>query len=354
MVTELHPLGHLNAVIGGSAMDKSTHVLSQNQVMTDEQMETLRRQICVYSTICRQLVEMHKAMSQQQQSCVPSFLTGQYVLYDLAAVTPGFRTPGRQRWTPSQTQLQILESLFERGNSTPNKQKIKEITIELSQHGQISETNVYNWFQNRKARAKRKQLLPQKEAESEIETDDDSPKEKKWKAQSDSNPENLESGQLKANVQGTEKKLGMVQQRPQTADEQKFEIQDNSSSSFLPPEAETKANASLDRTRHAVGPNTGPDFIQSLSANKPLYSTNTVSSPDHCITQATVHPSGTITVLLDGKLWEVSCGVVDVRRMLGDDAVLMDSQGHMVPTNDTGVTFHPLHASERYSVLRFS
>jgi hypothetical protein len=36
------------------------------QVMTDEQMETLRRQISVYSTICQQLVEMHKACLAQQ------------------------------------------------------------------------------------------------------------------------------------------------------------------------------------------------------------------------------------------------------------------------------------------------
>lgn len=35
------------------------------KVMTDEQMELLRRQISVYSTICEQLVEMHKAITTQ-------------------------------------------------------------------------------------------------------------------------------------------------------------------------------------------------------------------------------------------------------------------------------------------------
>lgn len=73
--------------------------------------------------------------------------------------TPNHKSTARQRWTPSQHQLQILERLFEQGSGTPNKQRIKEITAELSQHGAISETNVYNWFQNRKARAKRKQQL---------------------------------------------------------------------------------------------------------------------------------------------------------------------------------------------------
>lgn len=89
---------------------------------------------------------------------------------------------GRQRWTPTPNQLQILERIFDQGIGTPSKQKIKEITSELSQHGQISETNVYNWFQNRRARSKRKQqATPANNAESEVETEVESPNDKKTK-----------------------------------------------------------------------------------------------------------------------------------------------------------------------------
>lgn len=86
----------------------------------------------------------------------------------------GSKITTRHRWTPTPVQLQKLERVFEEGIGTPSKQKIKDLTAELLQHGPISETNVYNWFQNRRARSKRKQFSevpnnsePDVEAESE-------------------------------------------------------------------------------------------------------------------------------------------------------------------------------------------
>lgn len=96
----------------------------------------------------------------------------------------GHKITGRQRWTPTPVQLQILERIFEQGNGTPTKQKIKEITSELSQHGQISETNVYNWFQNRRARSKRKQhVSAPNNGESEVETEVESSNDNKTRSE---------------------------------------------------------------------------------------------------------------------------------------------------------------------------
>lgn len=151
------------------------------KVMTDEQLEVLRTQIAVYASICEQLVEMHKAITTQQD------LAGVRLgnLYcDPLVTSIGHKITARQRWTPTPVQLQILERIFDQGTGTPSKQKIKDITADLSQHGQISETNVYNWFQNRRARSKRKQLNGPNNAESEVETDVESPKEKKTKPES--------------------------------------------------------------------------------------------------------------------------------------------------------------------------
>ncbi|XVF74102.1 hypothetical protein PTKIN_Ptkin13bG0033200 [Pterospermum kingtungense] len=121
------------------------------KVMTDEQVEELRKQIVAYKVISEQLAEKHRAM------CAHQDFTGKGNPYcDPIMASIGHKMSARQRWSPTTAQLQILESIYHRGNGTPSKQKIKEITAQLAQHGQISETNVYNWFQNRRARSKRK------------------------------------------------------------------------------------------------------------------------------------------------------------------------------------------------------
>ncbi|XP_047162941.1 WUSCHEL-related homeobox 8-like [Vigna umbellata] len=204
------------------------------KVMTDEQLETLRKQIAVYATICDQLIEMHRTLSAQQD------LAGARLgnLYcDPLLTSGGHKITSRQRWTPTPVQLQILERIFDQGNGTPSKEKIKEITAELGQHGQISETNVYNWFQNRRARSKRKlQNVAPSNTESEVDTEVDS-KDKKTK------PEEFLSQHNITTSGGSEK---LCFQNPQVySDLQYLNTDSNKPYSMFPSDGSLKSTRNL-------------------------------------------------------------------------------------------------------------
>ncbi|KAF8113688.1 hypothetical protein N665_0046s0038 [Sinapis alba] len=128
-----------------------------DRVMTEEQMEILRKQIAIYAVICGQLVSLHEYLSSKLPLSAGVYPTGGRYFDSMVASPSIYKISHRHRWTPTTMQLQILERIYEEGSGTPKPQRIKEITLELSQHGQVMEKNVYNWFQNRRARSKRKQ-----------------------------------------------------------------------------------------------------------------------------------------------------------------------------------------------------
>ncbi|XVF35818.1 hypothetical protein REPUB_Repub19eG0003500 [Reevesia pubescens] len=185
------------------------------KVMSDEQMEELRKQIVAYAVISEQLAEMHKAMSAHHD------FTGIRLgnLYcDPIAASIGHKITGRQRWTPTALQLQILESIYDQGHGTPSKRKIKDLTAELAQHGQISETNVYNWFQNRRARSKRKiQASGSINAEPEADADAEglATKERRTKPESlefiDNSTQGVETFYFQNSDTGIDQLMGKVE-----------------------------------------------------------------------------------------------------------------------------------------------
>ena len=68
-----------------------------------------------------------------------------------------YSDPGKVRWQPTTAQLERLEQLFAIDTTTPQRENLKQVTEELSALGPIQECNVYNWFQNKKARLKKRE-----------------------------------------------------------------------------------------------------------------------------------------------------------------------------------------------------
>ena len=146
--------------------------------LTRVQMDTLRHQIAAFSHICRQNILLTQQQAEErrpggggaQYRALPGNPTLAAIASSIGAGSAGGSqpaypgpiyskdksVPGQPRWSPTPAQLTRLEELFATGMGTPNGAIRTRITEELAKLGPINEANVYNWFQNKKARMKKK------------------------------------------------------------------------------------------------------------------------------------------------------------------------------------------------------
>ena len=142
--------------------------------MTERQLYAFRQQIAAYAHICQQLlqvtsVQAHQQTAYQKRQVDTSIAQRPQVLSSVAHKTPS--APGEYgsggggrgadksargaRWTGTPKHYEILEQMFQNGQAPPVREELTRITAELAKHGTIGESNVYNWFQNRRSREKK-------------------------------------------------------------------------------------------------------------------------------------------------------------------------------------------------------
>ncbi|AED95323.1 WUSCHEL-related homeobox 8 [Arabidopsis thaliana] len=91
----------------------------------------------------------------QHEIDTPSYM--HYSNCNLSSSFSSDRIPDpKPRWNPKPEQIRILESIFNSGTINPPREEIQRIRIRLQEYGQIGDANVFYWFQNRKSRAKHK------------------------------------------------------------------------------------------------------------------------------------------------------------------------------------------------------
>jgi|AntAceMinimDraft_1070359.scaffolds.fasta_scaffold17671_3 hypothetical protein len=164
-----------------------SHLCQMNVLITQQQAEERGEKLtgaypvvrAVYlpkpEPIRAAVVSQPQPQPQQQQQQQGGQLTLAAIAASIAAGTPGMaqsansqpcypapiyskdnKTPSAPRWNPTPTQLVVLEKLFSTGMGTPNGELRTSITQDLKGMGHVNEANVYNWFQNKKARMKKK------------------------------------------------------------------------------------------------------------------------------------------------------------------------------------------------------
>ena len=149
--------------------------------MTEQQKYALRQQIASYAHICQQLLQLtHEAALRDLQMSA----RGEYDRHathvssayprekqpkkekphkerkapaSIFSNTGVYSVPGKVRWQPTTAQFERLEQLFAIDTTTPQRENSKQVTEELSALGPIQECNVFNWFQNKKTRLKKRE-----------------------------------------------------------------------------------------------------------------------------------------------------------------------------------------------------
>ncbi|GMI93462.1 hypothetical protein HRI_003015500 [Hibiscus trionum] len=213
----------------------------------------------------------------------------------------------KPRWNPKPEQIRILEAIFNSGMVNPPRDEIRKIRAQLQEYGQVGDANVFYWFQNRKSRTKPKLRNPQQQSNK-------------------TSPENADKTTI---IDVSDSPSGSVNQtyfhhQPQTEFLNEPFFFPGFTQGFAFPE-------------QPVGP-----CVDNLGA----------VDPGSAAAAAAARSS--LTVFVNDVAFEVAVGPFNVREAFGDDAILINSAGQPVLTNEWGTTLQSLQHGGFYYLLRSS
>ncbi|CAH2046248.1 unnamed protein product [Thlaspi arvense] len=295
----------------------------------------------------------------------PSYM--QYSNCNISSPFSSDRVPDpKPRWNPKPEQIRILESIFNSGIVNPPRDEIQKIRIRLQEYGQIGDANVFYWFQNRKSRAKHKLRVLQKNPKMS--------KKEKIITLNDADP-----------------CFGLVNQKNDLFPGQNSEFVLTEPASFLFPvhNDPSTAQSGFGFTDFVVPVVTEEGFsavnngvnleIDGYLDNIPVNNfyggdgngggncSSPISAPATIPltinqSQGNVVLSGggdggdcispvRLTVFINDMPFEMVAGLFNVREAFGNDAVLINSFGQPILTDEFGVTFQPLQNGAVYYLI---
>ncbi|XP_023640913.1 WUSCHEL-related homeobox 8 [Capsella rubella] len=271
----------------------------------------------------------------------------------------------KPRWNPKPEQIRILESIFNSGIVNPPREEIQRIRIRLQEYGQIGDANVFYWFQNRKSRAKHKLRVHHKSPKM-------SKKDKIISPGIDADHcfglVNQETGLFP--VQNNE----MVVTEPagyHLSPVQNYPSPVQSGFGF----GDFVAPVVMDKDVAFPTVNNGLENVESLDKTPAInfYGGDGNHGGENYFTQVplttnlsqeravVLHGAGEdvedsvtpekLTVFINDMLFEVAAGLFNVKQAFGNNAILINSFGHPVLTDENGVTFQSLQNGAVYYLI---
>ncbi|XP_020980607.1 WUSCHEL-related homeobox 11-like [Arachis duranensis] len=265
--------------------------------------------------------------------------------------------PVRSRWTPKPEQILILESIFNSGMVNPPKDETVRIRKLLEKFGAVGDANVFYWFQNRRSRSRRRQRQIQQQQQQQqqhhqhqlgvgvvgvgvggaIQCDQDHPGQPALSVGSSlgfggsSSFGDSSSCSFHLPPPPTGAVGGSSSSSSSFGGEQ--EAMDNFFSGVPPPHHHTPQMGfqEFDHTS-SLFPHVPPNFTYNSG-----FGGNNVS--------------GFITVFINGIATEVPRGLIDIKTLFGEDAILVHSSGVPLPTNEFGFLIQTLQHGESYFLV---
>ncbi|KAG1338872.1 WUSCHEL-related homeobox 6-like [Cocos nucifera] len=218
--------------------------------------------------------------------------------------------PVRSRWTPKPEQILILESIFNSGMVNPPKDETVRIRKLLEKFGAVGDANVFYWFQNRRSRSRRRQR------------------------------------QLQAGLAaGAHQVGGAIMHEPSSSSSSSTSTSNSSGGGFFP------CSSSASSSSSSFMGDDGADDLFSISRQMGFADgTQTPFMYPSDVSQLHYQP-GTITVFINGVPSEVPRGPIDLRAMFGQDVMLINSSGDLLPVNEYGILMQSLQMGESYFLV---
>ncbi|KAK4386571.1 WUSCHEL-related homeobox 9 [Sesamum angolense] len=324
------------------------------------------------------------------------------------------RTPEpKPRWNPRPEQIRILEAIFNSGMVNPPRDEIRKIRAQLQEYGQVGDANVFYWFQNRKSRSKHKQRqLQNNKSQQPPHTTSAAPittsvssaalvaPPTSSSSSSDKSSPNSSNGKPFSVGSSTAVVHDLLNSPTASVNQHFFQassdfltepfffpVQQNSGGSTSSAAALTHCfpDVSCVVADHSVGSiSLGELMLMSQGPSKkseddkmklqqqiscavtdtPIPAGPNIFPPSLYVSSPTNHvlqgaSAGLVesgppksTVFINDVCFEVAVGPFNVKEAFGDDAVLIQSSGQPVLTNEWGVTLQPLQHGAFYYLVR--